>query len=168
MLQNIKKTLYLTNVRPILKCVCVLWDPYQLYLRNELENMQNKATRFIRNNYNRMDSVTTIKPRLNVPTLESRWRYLCHAFITIVQVLIKWNILCHLTMCHASLTTNVELDREYVCKTDIYRNNSFSCTIYEWNAISEMLWRFLWFKWLWHTQVWSTFMFILNAFWNWL
>lgn len=106
---NVKKTLYLTNIRQILEYACVVWDPYQLHLRNQLESIQNKAARFIYNNCTRTDSKTSMKSVLDLPSLESRRRslrfklLLCTTVILIVHVLIKRNIYCHHTICHVGL-----------------------------------------------------------------
>lgn len=45
--QTICKLAYQTFVRPQLEYAAPIWSPYQTYLINELEAIQNRATRFI-------------------------------------------------------------------------------------------------------------------------
>lgn len=43
--REVKETLYFLHVRTILDYACVIWDPYQDYLINRLEKLQNQAVK---------------------------------------------------------------------------------------------------------------------------
>lgn len=58
---NIKELLYVTNVRPILEYACPAWDPYYVNLISKLERVQNRAARFVANNYKFCSSITVLK-----------------------------------------------------------------------------------------------------------
>lgn len=49
---NIKTCLYSSNVRPLLEYSHVLWDPYQQYIIDSLDTIQNRSEGFITQNYN--------------------------------------------------------------------------------------------------------------------
>lgn len=67
-----KLVAYTTLVRPLLEYADVVWDPHtqtEIYL---LERVQNKSLRFIYHAYSRHCSVTELRNRSALPTLESR------------------------------------------------------------------------------------------------
>ena len=51
--KEVKKSAYLTLIRPYLEYAACVWDPYQLYLKNEIENVQRRAARWILSDYSR-------------------------------------------------------------------------------------------------------------------
>ena len=46
-----KEAAYKALVRPILEYESSVWDPYTVKLLEELENVQNRAARFVTRNY---------------------------------------------------------------------------------------------------------------------
>ena len=50
--QEVKEAAYKGLVRPVLEYSGSVWDPSGVGLQNELENVQNRAARFITGNYN--------------------------------------------------------------------------------------------------------------------
>ena len=69
---NIKKEAYVTLVRPILEYASSCWDPYEEGLINKLEAVQNKAARFIKNDYKWESSVTEMKKEIGLQLLQQR------------------------------------------------------------------------------------------------
>ena len=60
-----KEAAYKTMVRPILEYGSSVWDPYTQGLQDELEQVQNRAARFVSRNYTRLEgSVTGILEQL--------------------------------------------------------------------------------------------------------
>lgn len=70
--QTTRKLAYQTFVRPQLEYAAPTWSPYQTYLINDLEAIQNRAARFIVRDYSIHFSVTSIKIALTLPLLEKR------------------------------------------------------------------------------------------------
>ena len=71
---DVKKRLYLSLVRPQLEYACAAWDPYKQKDIHQLEMHQNRAARFIFQDYQRTSSVTFMKRELNLEALEDRRR----------------------------------------------------------------------------------------------
>ena len=69
---DIKKQAYTTLVRPILEYASSCWDPYEEVLINNLEAVQSKAARFIKNDYKWESSVTKMKNELGLHLLQQR------------------------------------------------------------------------------------------------
>ena len=55
---EVKATAYSTLVRPTLEYVTVVWDPHQQYLINNIEMVQQRATRWVKQEYSMTTSVT--------------------------------------------------------------------------------------------------------------
>ena len=70
--KEVKESAYLTLVSPCLEYAACVWDPYQLYLKNEIEKVQRRAARWILSDYSRYSSVTNMLSLLQWTTLEER------------------------------------------------------------------------------------------------
>ena len=71
-IHKIKETAYKTYVRPLLEYSTTVWDPWQKKYINEIEMVQNRAVRYILNDYNFTSSVSSMLNQLALPTLEKR------------------------------------------------------------------------------------------------
>lgn len=69
---NVREQAYLTLVRPQLEYAASRWSPYQKYLINLLESIQNRAARFITRNYSPHSSITQIKFDISLEPLYIR------------------------------------------------------------------------------------------------
>lgn len=57
-------------VTPKLEYACSIWDPHHANLSNMLESVQNRAARFIFDDYSSYTSVTGLKSNANLSSLE--------------------------------------------------------------------------------------------------
>ena len=71
--KNIRLLCYKTYILPILQYGCEIWDPYTELNIMKIEAIQNKATRFIMNNWSRNSSISLMKQELGLfPLSENR------------------------------------------------------------------------------------------------
>lgn len=69
---NIRQLAYKTFVLPQLEFMSSVWSPYQNYLVDKLEAVQNRAARFISKSYDFSSSITKIKHNLSLEPLHIR------------------------------------------------------------------------------------------------
>ena len=63
--QGVKETANKELMRPILEYASPVWDPHGIVVQKELENVQNRAARFVTGNYNfETGSMTSILEQL--------------------------------------------------------------------------------------------------------
>ena len=73
--QEVKEVAYKGLVRPVLEYSGSVWDPSGVGLRDELEKVQNRAARFVTENYNfETGSMTGILEHLKWKSLKKRRR----------------------------------------------------------------------------------------------
>ena len=71
--QKTKETAYKTMIRPTLEYASAAWDPYEQKQITQLEAVQNRAARFVKNEYRRQGvSVTGLKESLDWRSLQER------------------------------------------------------------------------------------------------
>ena len=69
---EIKERSYKTLVRPQLEYCAPVWDPHHMTHIKQLEAVQNRAARFVSNDYARYSSVTAMKQELGWESLQAR------------------------------------------------------------------------------------------------
>ena len=67
---KVKKSCYLSMVRPILEYASIVWSPHTQCDIHKIEMVQCHAVRFIFNNFSCTVSVTNMLANLQLPTLE--------------------------------------------------------------------------------------------------
>ena len=70
--QNVKEVAYKGMVRPILEYGSSFWDPHPDKLQEELEKVQNRASRFVTRNVHETGSMTGILGQLKWESLKKR------------------------------------------------------------------------------------------------
>ena len=71
--ERVKAQAYTSLVRPVLEYGSSAWDPYRMYQKNWLEQLQRRAARFATKTYSRQEGcVIQVLNYLNWPTLEHR------------------------------------------------------------------------------------------------
>ena len=68
----VKAQAYKSLIRPILEYCSSVWDPYHNYLINDLEMVQQKAARFVHNNFKSIAEVSKMVSNLKWPSLQKR------------------------------------------------------------------------------------------------
>jgi hypothetical protein len=137
--ENIRTTIYKTFVRPKLEYCSAIWDPYTMKDIAALENIQNKAVRFITTDFSSYSSVTSMKTRLNIPSLQER------RFINRQKIFYKTLHNLHAFTFPPYVTPNENTSLRHHAAT--YHNLAFSCAQYQnsclprtircWNLLPE-------------------------------
>ncbi|XP_072046548.1 uncharacterized protein [Amphiura filiformis] len=65
---------YKSLVRPSMEYCAAVWDPYTADQIYQLEAVQRRAARFVKNIYDRRSSVTDMMTDLEWPLLSTRWK----------------------------------------------------------------------------------------------
>ena len=72
--ESFKQTAYISLVRSVLEYSCSVWDPHLDKEIKQLEKIQRNAARFVKRDYSRHSSVTSMMNDLNWKPLHSRRR----------------------------------------------------------------------------------------------
>lgn len=138
---NLKKTAYLTCVRPILEYACAVWDPSQARLINKIEKIQNRAARFVLGRYTR-EGRAALRWKMSLggncfPRVGKSCDWSCFfRYIMIKQELLKK----YFKEPHyrSSKTDHVFKIRELSTRMNLFVNSFFVRSVKEWNRLSAM------------------------------
>lgn len=135
-----KQLAYTSLVRPILEYADVVWDPHTKADIHCLERIQNKSLRFIYNAYGRRVSVTELRIRSGLPTLQARRKIHRLKFLfNIVNNNLGIAFDTYMQFNKSRQTRNkhaktIEMPRT---KTNAHRFSFFPRTISDWNALPQ-------------------------------
>ena len=128
-------------VRSTLEYAAIVWDPYQANQIAALERVQRKSARWIKGDYNRLSSVTTMMESLRLEPLEQRRR---NSRLTFLYKILNDRVA--LTPEDLDLVRNSRATRGLAtqqkllvpfCSTDQRKNHFAARTIPEWNRLLE-------------------------------
>ena len=140
--ENVKSQANLTLVRPCLEYALSVWDPHTQKHCHDIEGVQRRAARFVKNRYEREPgTVTSLLNDLHWPSLELRRKI---AQLTTVYKRvnnkIRVNILEYIARptrvirsYHSSKFINIG------CSSNTYKYNFFTWTLKEWNSLPPFL-----------------------------
>lgn len=138
--REVKETLYFLHVRTILDYACVIWDPYQDYLINRLEKLQNQAARFVCNNYSPYSSISEMKATLGWDLLHMRRQKLrlklLHRIYNNQTGINRYNYLLEPDYISSRCDNNKKISA-YNCRTNTFYYSFFPKTIRQWNSLSN-------------------------------
>lgn len=133
-----KLVAYTSLLRPLLEYADVVWDPHTKTETNCLERIQNKSLRFIYHAYGRGVSVTELRNRSGLPTLESRRKL--HRLKFLHNIVNAHSGLAFET--YMQFNTSRQTRNKHVktiimplTKTNSLRYSFFPRTISDWNAL---------------------------------
>ena len=78
---SVKETAYITLVRPLLEYASAVWDPYQQYLINNIEMIQRRVARWVKQDYRLTSSVSDMINNLQWITLQKRRLTIFYRFL---------------------------------------------------------------------------------------
>ena len=132
---RVKEATYLTMVRPQLEYTSDVWDPHYVGDIMELEKVQQRAARWVLNDYGRSSSVSSMLNQLSWPTLQSRRKL---SRLHIVQSILSSTISVNSSVLFIS--TYHPLHYILPCSsTTAHQNSYFSRTISDWNKLPTHL-----------------------------
>lgn len=133
-----KTVAYTTLVRPLLEYADVVWDPHTKTDSAMLERVQKKALRFIHNAYSRRVSVTELRRRSDLPTLESRRKLhrlkILHSIVNGYSKL-DFNTYLEFNMSRPTRNKHNKTILMPLTRTNAHRLSFFPRTIAEWNTL---------------------------------
>ena len=140
---TVKETAYITLVRPILEYANVVWDPHQQYLINDIEMIQRRAARWVKQDYRLTSSVTDMINDLQWTTLQKRRM---HSRLTIFYRFLHQDppdiripqYYLHHSMSHF---TRLSHQQRFIPPTttssNYYQKSFFPHTIADWNNLPD-------------------------------
>ena len=139
---SVKETVYITLVRPILEYASAVWDPYQQYLIHNIEMIQRRAARWVKQDYRLTSNVSDKINNLQWTALQkcriySRLtifcRFLCYdpPDIWIPQYYL------HHSMPHFTRLSHHQHFIQPITSTNYYQKSFFPPTIVDWNNLPD-------------------------------
>lgn len=137
---SVKHQAFTTLVRPKLEYCSSVWDPHYLNLVSLLESVQNRAARFIANNYSYPSSISSIKLSLQLPDLSLRRKYfrLCLFFKFYRSPHLRPSYVQPASYISARVDHTLKVSR-LRCRSQHFSYSFFPWTITEWNALPQTL-----------------------------
>ena len=139
--ESFKQTAYISLVRSVLEYSCSVWDPHNDKEIKQLEKVQRNAARFVKRDYSRHSSVTTMMNDLNWKPLKSRRRE-CRLVLLykIINNLVAIPPDKHFSFKQSKYNLRSNHSKQIITKSvdvDSYKFSFFPRTINQWNELSE-------------------------------
>ena len=139
--QSFKETAYISLVRSVLEYSSSVWDPYLDKDIKKIENIQRNAARFVKNDYRRHSSVTSMLNDLNwTPLHERRRENRLLMLFKILNNLVAIPPDKHIKFKNKKYNLRSNHSKEIILKNpdvDSYKYSFFPRTIVDWNGLSE-------------------------------
>ena len=91
-------------MRPVLKYANIVWEPHQQYLIDNIEMVQWRAARWVKQDYRQTSSITDMINKLKWSTLHKRRKYsrliTFINFYMMTHLILKSRNIIYLTHCH--------------------------------------------------------------------
>ena len=140
--ENLKKSAYVSLVRPHTEYASVAWDPHQTGHKKDLERVQRGAARFVKSDYSReKGTVTNLLKELDWPSLEERKKK--------ARLILMYKITNNLVDIPSdryltpatghSRHTNSQSFIQTRTRINVHKNSFFPRTIPEWNVLEESI-----------------------------
>jgi hypothetical protein len=139
--EEIKLTAFNTLVRPTIEYCSAVWDPHTQDLIYQLEAIQRRAVRFIKNEYDREASVTSLMKELQMCPLQERRKIdrlsIFHKGREGHLALPVRNVL-HPTL-RPTKRSHSNSYQELQVNKDVFKFSFYPRTVKEWNSLPEHL-----------------------------
>lgn len=135
--EKLRELAYFSLVRSFVDYSATVWDPYQKYNSDKIEMVQRRAARFVRNRYQRTESVSTMLKDLGWPLLSERRKdarlILFYKIINNLAQVPHEHILAKAY--EGTRRKNNHKYRHIGVNTSQYRQSFFPKTIGDWNQL---------------------------------
>ena len=136
--EKVKEQAYIALVRPHLEYACCAWDPYLKKHVEQLDMIQRRSARFVKNNYRREEgTVTSLLEHLKWKTLQQRReQFRLLLMFKMVKNLIGISIPHYVSGANKGTRGYHELRfRQLSTNTDMYKYSFLPRTICQWNLL---------------------------------
>ena len=137
--ESFKKTAYISLVRSLLEYSCAVWDPHLEKDISQIEKIQRNAARFVKGDYRRRSSVSSIMEELNWKPLHTRRREIRLSLLfKIINNLVAIQPENHLVF--NSRPSRNKHSKQIIVKSpniDCFKYSFFPRTIIDWNTLSQ-------------------------------
>lgn len=139
--EPIKSIAYQTLVRPQMEYASEIWSPHTQTQIDQVENVQRRAARWIKSDYNRTSSVTNMLNSLQLRRLDlRRIDARLSLFYKIHHNLVAIPVTDYLTPMNRPARHSHTLSyRLITATTDYYKYSFFPRTVYHWNQLAPMV-----------------------------
>jgi len=135
-----KELAYYTMVRSVMEYSCAIWDPYQKKDIDAIEKIQRRSARFVRNKFQRQESVTKLLKDLGWDLMESRRE---HQRLTLIFKIINGEMAVpagDVDLKYQATRTRAANNRKLKTlrtSTEAFKNSTIPRTIPGWNSLPQ-------------------------------
>ena len=134
--EKVKSQAYTALVRPHVEYACSVWDPHSKRDINQIEAVQRRAARYVKNRYHNTSSPSEMFKELQWESLEQRRAKLrLINMFKITQGLLQVTSPYLVRSSSTLLSHSLNFQRPY-CSTNYLKSSYFPRTIAQWNALS--------------------------------